>query len=32
MAKLEGGKLTEEHNYFDMLGMMAQLGVAPEGD
>ncbi len=32
VAKMEGGKLTEEHNYFDMLGMMAQLGVAPEGD
>lgn len=32
VAKVEGGKITEEHNYFDLLGMMAQLGLAPEGD
>ncbi len=32
VAKIEGGRITEEHNYFDLLGMMAQLGLAPEGD
>jgi len=25
--KLEGGKVTEVHGYFDLLGMMAQLGL-----
>jgi predicted ester cyclase len=30
--KIEGGKITEEHTYFDQLTMLAQLGLAPEGD
>ncbi len=30
--KFEGGKITEEHNYFDLLGMMIQLGLAPRND
>ncbi|MEE9593762.1 MAG: ester cyclase [Thermoplasmata archaeon] len=29
VTKFEGGKIAEEHNYFDLLGMMAQLGLAP---
>lgn len=29
VAKIEGGRFTEEHNYFDLLGMMTQLGLAP---
>ncbi len=32
VAKIENGQLTEERIYFDLLGMMAQLGLAPEGD
>ena len=27
--KVEGGKITEAHEYYDILGMMAQLGLAP---
>ena len=27
--KFEGGEITEEHDYSDQLGMMAQLGLAP---
>ncbi|MEE9164474.1 MAG: ester cyclase, partial [Thermoplasmata archaeon] len=27
--KFEGGEITEEHDYSDSLGMMAQLGLAP---
>lgn len=30
--KVEGGKVTEEHNYYDLLGMMNQLGLLPEGN
>ena len=29
VAKYEGDKITEEHRYFDQLGLMAQLGLAP---
>ena len=29
--KFEGGKITEVRQYYDALGMMAQLGLAPEG-
>lgn len=29
--KLEGGEITEEHTYFDLAGMMTQLGLMPEG-
>lgn len=29
MLKIEGGKITEWHLYFDQLGMLAQLGLAP---
>lgn len=29
MVRTEGGKLVEEWNYLDMLGLMQQLGVAP---
>ncbi len=32
VVKVEGGRITEEHTYFDMFGMMAQLGLAPQGD
>ena len=28
---LEGGKIVEVHQYFDMLGALAQLGVLPGG-
>ena len=31
VSKVEGGEITEERLYFDLLGMMAQLGLAPEG-
>ncbi len=31
-VKIEGGKIMEEHNYFDLLGMMAQLGLTPQAD
>lgn len=27
--KLKGGEITERHEYFDLLGMMTQLGLAP---
>ncbi|MFQ5552263.1 MAG: ester cyclase [Thermoplasmata archaeon] len=27
LVKVEGGELTEEHHYFDRVGMMAQLGL-----
>lgn len=27
--KLEDGEITERHEYFDLLGMMAQLGIKP---
>ena len=27
--KVEGGEITEAHEYYDILGMMAQLGLAP---
>lgn len=27
--KLEGGQITEEHLYFELAGLMAQLGFAP---
>ncbi|MFQ5907641.1 MAG: ester cyclase [Thermoplasmata archaeon] len=30
--KVEGGKIAEEHTYFDQLTMLAQLGITPEGD
>lgn len=30
IAKLEGGKLAETDIYFDQMGMMAQLGLAPQ--
>ncbi len=29
ITKYEGGKIAEEHRYFDQLGLMAQLGLAP---
>ena len=29
VLKVEGGKVTEIHGYYDLLGMMAQLGLAP---
>jgi hypothetical protein len=29
VGRIEGGEIAEEHNFFDLLGMMAQLGVAP---
>ena len=29
--KVEGGKITEVHLYFDQLGYLAQLGLAPQG-
>jgi steroid delta-isomerase-like uncharacterized protein len=29
VTKVEGGQITEEHGYYDRLGMMAQLGLAP---
>ncbi len=29
LLKFEGGKVTEDHEYYDQLGMMAQLGLAP---
>ncbi len=28
--KIEGGKVTEEHDYYDNLTFMSQLGLAPE--
>ncbi|MFQ5986265.1 MAG: ester cyclase [Thermoplasmata archaeon] len=28
--KIEGGKLTEEHDYYDNLTFLSQLGLAPE--
>ena len=30
-AKVEGGKFAETHLYFDVAGMMAQLGIGPAG-
>ncbi len=30
VSKVEGGKITESHQHLDVLGMMAQLGLAPE--
>ncbi len=30
LYKVEGGEITELRDYFDLLGMMAQLGLAPE--
>ena len=30
ILKLEGGKVTERRVYFDVLGFVAQLGLAPE--
>ncbi len=30
VAKLEGGKFAETNVYFDQMGMMAQLGLAPQ--
>ncbi|HEX4170780.1 MAG TPA: ester cyclase [Bryobacteraceae bacterium] len=30
LARIENGKIAEEHVYFDRLTMMEQLGVAPE--
>ncbi|MFQ5552702.1 MAG: ester cyclase [Thermoplasmata archaeon] len=32
VLKVEGGKITESRNYFDMLGFMAQLGLLPENE
>ena len=29
VSKIEEGKVTEEHNFFDRLGLRAQLGLAP---
>ncbi len=29
VVKSEGGEVTEEHEYYDQLGFMAQLGLAP---
>ena len=29
VLKIENGQITEDHTYFDLLGMMAQLGLAP---
>ena len=29
VIKFEGGEVTEEHEYWDQLGFMAQLGLAP---
>ncbi|MCJ2531794.1 MAG: ester cyclase [Candidatus Thermoplasmatota archaeon] len=29
VVKFEGGEVTEEHEYWDQLGFMAQLGLAP---
>ncbi len=29
--KIEGGKITQVHAYYDQLGVMAQLGLAPQG-
>lgn len=29
LFKIEGGKITERHLYFDQLGFLAQLGLAP---
>ncbi|MEE9163254.1 MAG: ester cyclase [Thermoplasmata archaeon] len=29
LYKVEGGEITELRDYFDLLGMMAQLGLAP---
>lgn len=31
IARLEGGKLAEVNGYLDQMGMMAQLGLAPQG-
>ncbi len=31
VARLEGGKFAEINVYFDQMGMMAQLGLAPQG-
>lgn len=30
VSKVEGGEITEVHVYYDVLGMMAQLGVTPQ--
>ncbi|HWM52618.1 MAG TPA: ester cyclase [Thermoplasmata archaeon] len=30
IAKVEGGKFAETHLYFDVAGMMAQLGLGPQ--
>ena len=32
IARVAGGKFVEGWNVFDALGMMQQLGVAPQGD
>ncbi len=29
VSKLEGGKITESHQYLDLVGLMAQLGLGP---
>ncbi|MBI4415942.1 MAG: ester cyclase [Euryarchaeota archaeon] len=29
--KVEDGKIAEAHEYYDLLGMMAQLGLVPQG-
>ncbi len=29
VLKWEGGQIVEEHAYYDVLGWMAQLGLAP---
>jgi predicted ester cyclase len=30
IGKVDGGKFAETHLYFDQMGMMAQLGLAPQ--
>jgi len=30
LARIENGKVAEEHLYFDRLTMLEQLGVAPD--
>ena len=32
VSKVENGVLAEEHNYFDRVGLLAQLGLLPEQD
>ncbi len=31
VMKIVNGKITEEHSYYDLLGMMAQLGLEAQG-